>query len=77
MNNWGNWVGIRITAHEGEGEAVPGTSVLFKHEVWDHDRRLPGPHDRRAPAEVGLGEGEHHRQRRQPREHQSREHQPR
>ena len=42
-NNWGNWVGIRITAHETDDEygAKAGTSVLFKHEVWDHDAECP------------------------------------
>ena len=48
-NNWGNWVGIRITAHETDDDhetddeygAKAGTSVLFKHEVWDHDAECP------------------------------------
>ena len=39
LNNWDKWVGIRIAAHEGEAKA--GTSVLFKHEVWDHDAECP------------------------------------
>ena len=39
LNNWDKWVGIRITAHKGEAKA--GTSVLFKHEVWDHDADCP------------------------------------
>ena len=42
-NNWDDWVDIRITAHERDDEygAKPGTSVLFKHEVWDHDAECP------------------------------------
>ena len=37
--DWDQWQDIRITAHEGE--ARPGTVVMFRHEIWDHNADCP------------------------------------
>ena len=50
LNNWDDWVisGSRLMKVIAE----PGTSVIFRHEVWDHNADAPGTytlaHERRS-----------------------------